>query len=219
MYRLYPVVLLAALAWASPARAQEAELPDLVGEFDFSFYWVSSHRDFSGPATTTLYTKQCRVLARVPKSFAARAVVEGTAQLADGRVINTAGACDCGFSPCFFRVPKRKQWGVGVANRPLAPFRSIAVDSKVVPIGTKLYIPALDGLRMPGRAPWGGFVHDGCVIADDRGGAIRGNEIDFFAGRRGYYRVLQRKHRFETVKAYDGTERCKSLGNGTVPNS
>ena len=37
---------------------------------------------------------------------------------------------------------------------------------------------------MPGRAPWGGFVHDGCVVADDTGGGIDGNRLDLFVGRK-----------------------------------
>ena len=203
------LVLLA--LWPGPAAAEERTF---VGNFDMSYYWVSDEADFKARPDTRIYDRQCKVIATVPGEFARRMSVEGTGKLDDGRVLNTAGSCDCGFSPCFFEVPARSRWGVGVANRALAPFRSIAVDKDIVPIGTRLYIPALDGLRMPGKRPWGGFVHDGCVIADDRGGAVRGHEIDFFAGLRAYYRVLQRKHRFETWRAYTGGERCERFGEG-----
>jgi len=207
---------LALLALATTSvRAEEK----LVGEFEMSYYWVSSERDFDGRADTKVYDKQCHVLAKVPAEFARRMTLEGTGRLRDDRVLNTAGGCECGFSPCFFEVSKRRSWGVGVANRALAPFRSIAVDKDVVPIGTRLYIPALDGVRMPGKKPWGGFVHDGCVIADDRGGAVHGHEIDFFAGLRTYYRIIHRKHRFDKITAYDGTERCARMREGRAPQS
>jgi 3D (Asp-Asp-Asp) domain-containing protein len=216
MFKPYPLpLLLAALLAPASARAEKPADDDLVGTFDMSFYWVSMEADFDGPDDTDVYDKQCRAIATVPERFAKRMAVEGTGRLEDGRVLNTAGACECG-GPCFFEVPKRRQWGVGVKNRALSPFRSIAVDKNVIPIGTKLYIAELDGLRMPGQAPWGGFVHDGCVVADDRGGAVKGNEIDFFAGFRSYYKVLQRKHRFDAVTAYDGGERCKQPGEGSA---
>ncbi len=45
----------------------------------------------------------------------------------------------------------------------------VAVDPKVIPLGTKLYIEAVDGSWVYGYA-----------IAGDTGGAIRGNKIDLF---------------------------------------
>jgi 3D (Asp-Asp-Asp) domain-containing protein len=215
---LFHVVCLLAVMTVVPASVvAERPAEQLVGTFEMSFYWMSLQSDFDDAEDTAIYDKQCTAIATVPAKFAQRMTVEGTGKLSDGRVLNTAGACECGYSPCFFQVPRRTQWGLGVKNRALSPFRSIAVDHDVVPIGTRLYIPELDGLRMPGKAPWGGFVHDGCVIADDRGGAVRGNEIDFFAGHRAYYKVLQRKHRFDSVTAYDGAERCKTFREGS-PN-
>jgi len=208
------VVSFALIMLALGAGTARAEDRELIGEFKMSYYWVSNQADFDDPADTDVFDKQCKVIATVSRRFAKRMRVEGTAKLNDGRVINTAGSCDCGFSPCFFEVPKTRRWGVGVANRALAPFRSIAVDKNVVAIGTRLYLPALDGLRMPGKRPWGGFIHDGCVVADDRGGAVRGHEIDFFAGMRSYYRALQRKHRFNKVNAYTGGDRCKTFREG-----
>jgi 3D (Asp-Asp-Asp) domain-containing protein len=97
---------------------------------------------------------------------------------------------------------------MGAAQRPLAPFRSVAVDSSLVAIGTRLYIPELDGKTMPGQAPWGGFVHDGCVIADDRGGNIRGKQLDFFTARRGHYESLTKRLGLRRVTVHDGGDRC-----------
>lgn len=69
---------------------------------------------------------------------------------------------------------------------------------------------------MPGRSPWGGFVHDGCVIADDTGGGIDGNQLDLFVGRRGYYLGVSGKagsHAWaKHVPIFDGTKICERKG-------
>jgi 3D (Asp-Asp-Asp) domain-containing protein len=68
--------------------------------------------------------------------------------------------------------------GCGVRNIPLTPFRTVAVDTDIIPIGSVLYVPELRGrtFEYEGR----GFVHDGYLFAGDRGGAIRGRHIDVF---------------------------------------
>ncbi|MBR4030800.1 MAG: 3D domain-containing protein, partial [Clostridia bacterium] len=45
----------------------------------------------------------------------------------------------------------------------------VAVDRRVIPLGTKLYIEAVDGSWVYGNA-----------IAGDTGGAIKGNRVDLF---------------------------------------
>lgn len=63
----------------------------------------------------------------------------------------------------------------------LVPFRSIAVDPTVVPLGTSLFIPDARGVTV--TLPNGESVaHDGYFFAADRGGAIKGNHIDVFIG-------------------------------------
>jgi hypothetical protein len=69
---------------------------------------------------------------------------------------------------------------------------------------------------MPGRAPWGGFVHDGCVVADDTGGHIGGNRLDLFVGRKGYFLGLSgsgSSHMWARhVPVYDGSKICERKG-------
>jgi hypothetical protein len=63
---------------------------------------------------------------------------------------------------------------------------------------------------MPGERPWGGFVHDGCVVADDRGSGIRGRQLDLFAARESSYVDLSR-HRLGHVTVYRGGDKCRHL--------
>src|SRR5205809_1098177 len=55
---------------------------------------------------------------------------------------------------------------------------TVAVDRRLVPSRTRLFIPATVGLTMPD-----GRRHDGYWYASDTGGAIRGARIDLFTGR------------------------------------
>lgn len=59
----------------------------------------------------------------------------------------------------------------------VVPMRTVAIDPKVVPKGSVVYIPETVGLPVPG-----GGVHDGMWYASDTGGAIRGAMIDLFTG-------------------------------------
>jgi 3D (Asp-Asp-Asp) domain-containing protein len=52
---------------------------------------------------------------------------------------------------------------------PLRPYRSIAVDPRVIPLGSRVYIPAY---RRDGYGGW--------FVAQDTGGAINGRRIDVY---------------------------------------
>lgn len=96
--------------------------------------------------------------------------------MADGRVINYAGPCKYGYGVCFETLDRSVHpYGRGAGKRPLIPFKSVAVDQRLVKIGDPLYIPEFDGLPLPD-----GSVHDGCVRADDTGGGIKKRKMDFF---------------------------------------
>jgi|GEM_PF-1656098 len=169
------------------------------------------------PDLVTLYAGgSCEPIAEVSKEFASQIALQGTGKLHDGRVVNIFGACKCHRSPCF--KVTQAQWGTSGSGRSLQPFRTIAVDPKIVKLGSLLYVPLLEGRTMPGRAPWGGFVHDGCVVADDTGGHIAGNRIDLFVGRKAYYVGLGRSgsggsHAWARhVPVFDGSTICQRKG-------
>ncbi len=61
--------------------------------------------------------------------------------------------------------------------RPVA-MRTVAVDPRVIPRRTKLFIRETVGLRLAD-----GSIHDGYWYASDTGGAIKGAKIDLFTGQ------------------------------------
>lgn len=67
------------------------------------------------------------------------------------------------------------------------PMRTVAVDPRVIPRRTKLFIRETVGLRLAN-----GEVHDGYWYASDTGGAIKGAKIDLYTGHgRGSMRQAQ----------------------------
>lgn len=60
--------------------------------------------------------------------------------------------------------------------RPIA-MRTVAIDPRVVPRRTRLFIKETVGLELPD-----GTIHDGYWYASDTGGAIKGNKIDLYTG-------------------------------------
>lgn len=223
----------------APAPAND-EAPRVMGRFNMTFYYVAGEADSIAraskkkqtaandnaetelasvapvaEASVTLYQgKSCAPIADVSAEFAAQLSLQGTGKLKDGRILNVWGPCSCAHSPCF-KVTETK-WGTGGTGRPLQPYRTVAVDPTVVKLGSLLYVPALDGKTMPGREPWGGFIHDGCVIADDTGGGIKGNQLDLFVGRKSSVDLLSRKggsHAWaRNQPIYDGSDRCERKG-------
>jgi 3D (Asp-Asp-Asp) domain-containing protein len=214
--------------------------PRQVGKFSITFYYVigedevasrpgvaaNTNRGSGGdeetelaaitPELVTLYAGggKCEPIAEVSKEFASQLTIQGTGKLHDGRVLNIWGACSCRRTPCFQVTLAR--WGTAGTGRALQPFRTVAVDPKVVKLGSLLHVPLLEGRTMPGREPWGGYVHDGCVVADDTGGHIIGNRIDLFVGRKAYFLGLSgsggRHSWARQVPVFDGTGICERKG-------
>ena len=150
-----------------------------VGEFRISFYWIVLEENFSGTPDTPIYTRDGRLIDKFPYRFVKELEREGTGKLRDGRIINTdgKGTYKLTLAP----------YGIGVSGQSLRPFKSVAVDKELIRIGTQLYIPYTDGIKLPD-----GTVHQGFFYADDVGSAIRGNHIDIFVGIENNTKVFER---------------------------
>ncbi len=149
-----------------------------IGDLKPTFYWVALEEDSRAPRNQELKDMQGNVLARVSSKFYADIRMEGTGRLLDGRVLNYAGRVrlpEGGQEVRYLVCPPEAPYGYGVNNIPLVPFRSVAVDPKVVPMGAKVYIPKAVGAVLPD-----GSVHDGMFRAVDIGDAIKNHRIDVF---------------------------------------
>lgn len=193
--------------WQDDDRGAGASL----GSFEFTYYWVANENDYTGSLNTSVYNTSCTKIATVKSKFWNALKLEGTGKTVSGQLLNYAGSCGCARSPCFKQLGADKPWGEGVQGRALDPFRSIAVDKDVIPYGSWMYIPELDGATMPGDS---GFVHDGCVIAADTGSAINGHHIDFFVGIKGNYLELIDDLGLESVTVRQGGTKC----TGEIPD-
>ena len=127
--------------------------------------------------------------------------LQGTIAIREDRypaVYNVDGLVDRSLATCTFKGGTtdetnarlgRQAWvkltgngiyGLGARGWRLVPFRTIAVDPKVLPLGTVFYIPRLRGFRFRSEGAY--RVHDGYVIAGDVGRSVVGNHVDFFTG-------------------------------------
>ena len=150
-----------------------------IGEFKITYYWIVYEEDFTEAADTAILDPDGRELARVSAKFAKQLRVEGTGRLKDGRVVNvSAGAKDR------YEVTSAP-FGLGTKGYHLVPFKSIAVDPEVVPMGSRIYIKEFEGLKLPD-----GSTHDGWFVAHDIGGAIKGRHIDVFALRESHWKKV-----------------------------
>jgi 3D (Asp-Asp-Asp) domain-containing protein len=177
----------------------------LVDDLGFAlrFYWLSLEADYDDPQSgnvprsgrvvavphntfVELYTPDGFYFGRVPERFAWSLRLEGSGLMKDGRIVNYTGKCPYGYGTCFEQLDVDEHpFGRGAGVRPLIPFKSVAVDPHLVPIGEPLYIPEFDGLLLPD-----GSIHDGCVRADDTGGGIKRRKMDFFVVTYGNFRFL-----------------------------
>lgn len=191
------------MACKSPPGPRDAAPPALPGaergSFALTYYWVAT--EGAGKADTKIFDAKCGVLATVSAELAGDLATAGTGRLRDRRTLTTDGECSCPRSPCFRFIDER--WGIGAGNRSLVPFRSVAVDRNVIPIGTKLWIKELAGLDVDQL-----FPHDGCVVADDVGGNITGAKIDWFVGERALYTDIDHVLKLTSITVHDGGERC-----------
>lgn len=176
-----------------PPPASPPELPRTRSPASPREAWRNTYYDFPaeerGAKGVTLYDAACVPIARVTQAFHDKVCVQGSGSLVSGETVSFARR-DCACAAvcprtdqhiCFEKLdPVRFPHGRGAAGTPITPFRSVAVDVSLVPLGTALFIPAYKGLRRPD-----GTVHDGCFLAEDRGLKVVGRHVDIFTGSEG----------------------------------
>lgn len=160
-----------------------------LGTFRNTYYDFPNESDYEG-AVLSLMTQSCKTLAQVPRSFFEALCVQGSGTLKRGTTVSFARRdCDCapvcpktGQKICFDELdPREYPWGRGATGKAITPLLTVAVDPSVIPLGTALYVPELDGLP---REPNGTSPHDGCFVAQDKGLSVVGNHVDFFTGHK-----------------------------------
>ena len=173
-----------------------------------TFYWVidESSPSYKGKRDAILHDSRGRVIAETNHKFKRELVMEGAGWLRDGRTVTFDRRIN---GESRFRVTK-SQYGDTINGCSLVPFRSIAVDSQFVRLGSTIYIPQLEGAKLPD-----GTIHDGKFIASDHG-HFRGAHIDVFIGvgsrgsrvfaRKGYG---SRSHVNVYVSAESERDNCK----------
>ncbi len=167
-----------------------------LGIFRNTYYDFPSEGDFSG-TTVKLMTAACQPIAEVPRAFHDALCVQGSGSLKKGGTVSFAKRdCACaevcprtGQRICYDALDRTKfPFGRGAAGTPIMPLVTVAADTTVLPLGTPIYLPELDGLPMPGGEPL-----DGCFVVEDRGSRVKGDHVDIFTGSPKTTRMLNER--------------------------
>lgn len=146
---------------------------------------------------------------RVSWDFAQQLRIQGSGILRGGQLVQYLGPCDKpDANRVCFRVryldQRRYPLSVGAAGTRLEAFRSVAVDSRHIPLGSSMYIPTLGRILREK-----GYAHDGCFVAQDRGGRIVGARIDLFVGWPRWFYTRLGKRLPQYVRLYTKHPSCR----------
>lgn len=157
-----------------------------LGTFRNTYYDFPREADHTG-AAISLMNATCQPIAQVPRSFYEAVCVQGSGSLKRGGTVSFSKRdCACaevcprtGQRICFDALdPTTFPWGRGAAGTPITPMRTLAADTSVLPMGTVVYIPELDGAPRNES----GDAMDGCFVVEDRGLRVKGEHVDIFTG-------------------------------------
>jgi 3D (Asp-Asp-Asp) domain-containing protein len=127
-----------------------------------TFYYIADTTSGNIP----IISRSNKIIDYVSKVSYDSLVMEGSGRLPNGKLVNFSGEKIT--HPSFGSLWKFSEvsHATGKAGKKLIPFKSIAVDPAVFPLGSTVYITELDQQ----------------FSADDTGEAIKGNHIDLFIG-------------------------------------
>ena len=158
----------------------------VLGTFRNTYYDFPNEADHAGPVVS-LMNASCEPITMVPRGFYEAVCVQGSGSLKAGGTVSFARRdCACaevcprtGQRICFDALDRATfPWGRGAAGTPITPLRTIAADTAVLPMGTVVYIPDLDGAPRDET----GDTLDGCFVVEDRGMKVKGEHVDIFTG-------------------------------------
>lgn len=136
-------------------------------------YYTALEEDYPPGDGAPFLSAEGDVLYDASDAFYRAAVIEGSARLADGTVLNWDR-----------KVGDHVKWkavtttyGLAADGCALVPWRTAAVDPDVVPLGTRIRIEETIGMPLPD-----GSRHDGVWWANDIGVSIDNDRIDLFTG-------------------------------------
>lgn len=172
-----------ALAAQGPSRAAAQRY--IPGTFQLTQYWIARELPRADEQrSVALTTRSGHHLAWTCPRFQSCLCMEGTGRLWDGRLLNWDARV--GRRACFVEVDTGiYPFGVGTHGYALVPYRSLAVDTRFVPLGHAVELPELAGVPLPD-----GSRHDGCFVSVDGGGAIQGHHLDLFLPSEATWRSL-----------------------------
>jgi 3D (Asp-Asp-Asp) domain-containing protein len=177
--RLFLFCFLFSISSAFAGNPGQGDLPPnlkKIGDLKPTFYWVALENSDGAAKKNSLKDVSGNTLAIVADKFLKDLRMEGTGRLQDGRIINFHARVRDPRAEIRWRIcPPSAPYGYGLGDLSLRPFHSVAVDPDVIPIPSRVYIPAAKGAPLPD-----GTLHDGYFEAVDIGEAIQNKRIDVF---------------------------------------
>jgi 3D (Asp-Asp-Asp) domain-containing protein len=149
--------------------APDAPFGRYLGRFRVTYYWVVEEVDFPASTSVPIYDPRGQLIGRFSSAFVRAFKTESAARLRDGRKMSY--------------LKRRNRAEVvdeflGNGGHTLVELKSVAVDPRVIPLGSRLYVPQAGGVVVNGTQLSGLFY------AHDIGGAIKGKRLDIFLGSR-----------------------------------
>ena len=122
----------------------------VLGIYRNTYYDFPHERDHVG-ATVSLMSASCAEIAKVPRGFHDAVCVQGSGSLAKGGTVSFAKRdCACaetcprtGQKICFEELDVSQfPYGRGANGTPITPFRTVAADTSLLPMGTVPTFPS-----------------------------------------------------------------------------
>lgn len=141
-----------------------------LGKFKITYYWAVEEAEYPTSSAQPLYLSDGSLLGRFSSAFIKAFKTEAAAKLKDGR--------------CISYLKRRGRAQVvekflGYGGHKLEELKSIAVDPRLIPIGSVVYIPQAENVVVDGKP------QSGIFYAHDIGSAVKGKHIDIFVGSKG----------------------------------